>query len=244
MTVLAILQARMSSTRLPGKVMRPVLGLPMMGRQIERFRRSRKFDKLVVATSDDPGDAVVADYAATLGCGTFRGSLHDVLGRYYGAFQACGPADHVVRVTADCPLTDWRIVDACIERHLASGADYTSNTVDRTYPKGLDVEIVKGELITIAAHEAADPYEREHVTPFFYRRPERFRIDQLTQARDLNALRWTVDTPADHAFACRVYEALHPGNPDFDSDDIEALPWAWRTDPDDPGPCITGTISS
>ena len=240
MTVLAILQARMSSSRLPGKVMRPILGEPMMGRQIERLRRSRKLDALVVATSDDPGDDVVADYAASRGCSVYRGSLQDVLGRYAGALHACGPADHVVRVTADCPLTDWRIVDAAVARHLASGADYTSNTVERTYPKGLDVEIMKAELLLMAAQEAADPYEREHVTPFFYRRPERFTIDQLIQARDLNHLRWTVDTPADHAFACRVYEALHPAKPDFDRYDVGALPWAWRTDPNDPGPVDAG----
>ena len=236
MTVLAILQARMSSTRLPGKVMRPMLGQPMMGRQIERLARSRMLDRLVVATSDDPGDDVVADYAASLGCGVHRGPLHDVLERYRGAAEAFGAADNVVRVTADCPLADWRIVDACIERHLATGADYTSNTVERTYPKGLDVEVVKAPLIAVAAREGRDPYEREHVTPFFYRRPDRFRIDQLTQSRTLDHLRWTVDTPADHAFACRVYEALYDGDPDFDSDRIYALPWAWRTDPDDPGP--------
>lgn len=235
MRILTILQARMTSTRLPGKVLRPLLGEPMMARQIERLRRSRRLGDLCVATSTDASDAVVAAAAAQLGCLTHRGPLADVLARYAGALQAHGPADHVVRVTADCPLTDWRVVDQVIDLHLSSGADYTSNTVERTYPKGLDVEIVKAPLLLEAAAEGHDPYEREHVTPFFYRRPERFRLAQLTQAVDQNLWRWTVDTPADFAFTASVYEALYRDKPDFLSEDIAALPGHDRTDPDDPG---------
>lgn len=239
MRILTILQARMSSTRLPGKVMRPILGEPMMARQIERLRRARRIGDLVVATSVEPGDQVVADCAERLGCLTFRGPLADVLGRYAAALERHGPADHVVRVTADCPLTDWRVIDQVIERHLAADADYTSNTVERTYPKGLDVEIVRAPLLLAAAGEAQDPYEREHVTPFFYFRPERFRIEQVTQGRDQNLLRWTVDTPADFVFARSVYAALYPAQPDFLSEDILALPGASRTDPDDPGVAVS-----
>jgi spore coat polysaccharide biosynthesis protein SpsF len=235
MRILTILQARMSSTRLPGKVMRPILGRPMMARQIERLRRARRIGDLVVATSVEAGDDVVADCAEELGCLVFRGSLADVLARYAGALERHGPADHVVRVTADCPLTDWRVIDQVIERHLAAGADYTSNTVERTYPKGLDVEIVRAPLLLQAATEAKDPYEREHVTPFFYFRPERFRIEQVTQAVDQNLLRWTVDTPADFAFTEAVYQALYPTKPDFLSEDVLRHPGAQRTDPDDPG---------
>ena len=235
MRILTILQARMSSTRLPGKVMRPILGVPMMGLQIERLRRSRRLGDLVVATSTDPSDDVVEAYARTQNCRVHRGSLADVLDRYAGALVAHGPAEHVVRVTADCPLTDWRVIDQVIDLHLDSGADYTSNTVDRTYPKGLDVEVVKADLLLQAAREGDDPYEREHVTPFFYRRPERFRIAQLTQDRDQNLLRWTVDTPADFVFAEAVYAALYPANPTFLSEDVMAQPGAHRTDPDDPG---------
>ncbi len=235
MRILTILQARMSSTRLPGKVLKPLVGAPMMARQIERLRRSRRLGELCVATSTDPGDDVVERVAAELGCLTHRGPLADVLARYAGALQAHGPADHVVRVTADCPLTDWRVIDQVIELHLASGADYTSNTVERTYPKGLDVEIVKAPLLLTAAAEGHDPYEREHVTPFFYRRPERFRIAQLTQGVDRNLWRWTVDTPADFAFTDFVYRRLYAVNPAFLSENIEALPGHDRTDPDDPG---------
>src|ERR1700754_3767220 len=196
----------------------------MMVRQIERLRRARRVGDLVAATSVGTEDDVVAACAERLGCLAHRGPLNDVLGRYAGALEAHGPADHVVRVTADCPLTDWRGVGAVIERHLASGADYTSNTVERTYPKGLDVEIVRAPRLLEAAREAQDPYEREHVTPFFYFRPERFRIDQVTQAADQNLLRWTVDTPADFVFTEAVYRALYAVRPDFLSEDILALP--------------------
>lgn len=235
MRILTILQARMSSSRLPGKVLKPILGEPMMARQIARLRRARHLGDLVVATSVGPEDDVVAACAERLGCLVFRGPLNDVLARYAGALEAHGPADHVVRVTADCPLTDWRVIDRVIERHLATGADYTSNTVERTYPKGLDVEIVRAPLLLEAASEARDPYEREHVTPFFYFRPERYRIVQVTQGVDQNLLRWTVDTPADFSFTEAVYRALYAARPDFLSEDILALPGARRTDPDDPG---------
>jgi spore coat polysaccharide biosynthesis protein SpsF len=233
--ILTILQARMSSSRLPGKVMRPLLGHPMMVRQVERLRRAKNLTRLAVATSVNPEDTVVAEAASAIGCDVFRGSLDDVLGRFHGALQTLGPADHVVRVTADCPLTDWTVIDAVVALHLESGADYTSNTVDRTYPKGLDVEIVKAPLLAIAAAGGHDPYEREHVTPFFYRRPERFRIAQLTQEANESELRWTVDTPADFTFTEHIYRALYADKPDFDTADIMALGWTRRTDPEDPG---------
>jgi spore coat polysaccharide biosynthesis protein SpsF len=159
-----------------------------------------------------------------------------VLARYVGAVQAFGPADHLVRVTADCPLADWSVVDACIDLHLSSGADYTSNTVERTYPKGLDVEVVKAPLLALAAAESGDDYDHEHVTPYFYRNPQRFQIRQLVQATDHNELRWTVDYPEDFEFVSRVYEALYPGKPEFDSADIYRLGWTMRRDVADAGP--------
>lgn len=236
MRILTVLQARMSSSRLPGKVLRPILGRPMMELQIERLRRARLLGDLVVATSTDPSDDVVAHEGARLGCLTHRGPLQDVLARYVGAVEAHGPCDHVVRVTADCPLADWSVVDACIEMHLSSGADYTSNTVERTYPKGLDVEIVKAPLLARAARESADPYDHEHVTPYFYRNRDLFSVRQLVQTPDDNELRWTVDYPEDFEFVSRVYEALYPRKPDFDSTDVYDLGWTLRRDAADPGP--------
>jgi spore coat polysaccharide biosynthesis protein SpsF len=222
--ILAVLQARMSSTRLPGKVMRPLAGEPMIGRQIERLRRAASLDRLVVATSTGAEDDPLAAYCEGLGAPVFRGPLDDVLGRFAAAAEAFGPAEAVVRLTADCPLADPEVVDEVVRTHLASGADYTSNVLpNRTFPKGLDVEAVRTEALLSAAREAADPYEREHVTPFLYRRPERFRIASVERSPSLADLRWTVDTPEDYAFVCRVYDALYAANPAFTSQDILRL---------------------
>lgn len=223
MTILAILQARMTSSRLPGKVMQPILGKPMIGRQIERLRRSGLVNELVVATSTDPTDDVIVDYCGDISCAIHRGPLADVLGRYAQALESFGPADHVVRLTADCPLADWRIIDACIALHLERGADYTSNTVERTYEKGLDVEVFRAELLPHLAVTASDPYDREHVTPFFYRNPDLFEIAQLVQGPGRPEVRWTVDTPEDFAFANAIYEELYARNPNFDSADIRRV---------------------
>ena len=149
--ILAILQARMSSSRLPGKVLMPLAGAPMIVRQIERVARSERIDKLVVATSDDPSDDALAKTVAHEAIGVHRGPLDDVLARFIGALTAFGPADHVVRLTGDCPLADPAVIDATIDRVLAAGADYGSNTPPRrTFPKGLDVEVM-----TVAALHAA-----------------------------------------------------------------------------------------
>ena len=223
--ILAILQARMSSTRLPGKVLAPVLGEPMIGRQVERLRRCRRIDALVVATSDGPEDDPLAAYCQGLGLPVYRGSLGDVLDRFQRAAQAFGPARTVVRLTADCPLADWTVIDQVVETHEAGGFDYTNNTApERTFPHGLDAEAMRAEVLAEAWREALDPYEREHVTPFIYRRPARFRLGSVTSARPAPELRWTVDTPADLEFVRYVYEALYPADPAFGSAAIEALP--------------------
>jgi spore coat polysaccharide biosynthesis protein SpsF len=223
--ILAILQARMSSTRLPGKVMAPILGEPMIGRQVERLRRCRRIDALAVATSDADDDTPLAVYCESLGLPVYRGSLHDVLDRYRNAALAFGPARGVVRLTADCPLADWTVIDQVIETHLAGGFDHTNNTSpERTFPHGLDAEIMRPEALEIAWREALDPYEREHVTPFIYRRPKRFRLGSVMSPEPAPELRWTVDTPEDLAFVREVYAALYPTDPAFDTAAIKALP--------------------
>lgn len=221
--MLTILQARTSSTRLPGKVLRALCGAPMLQRQIERVRRAQRIGTLVVATSVDPSDDPIESLCAAIGVACHRGPLDDVLGRFAGALAAFGTTDHVVRLTGDCPLADWDVIDATIDRHLQSGADYTSNTLELTFPKGQDVEVMKAQHLADAAREAVDPYEREHVTPFLYRRPERFRLANFDRTPPLPDLRWTVDTPEDFAFVTRVYEALYPANPAFTSDDVLRL---------------------
>ena len=221
--MLAILQARMSSTRLPGKVLKPLLGEPMLARQIERVRRAKRIAKLVVATSSDASDDAIAGLCDSLGVGVYRGPLADVLGRYWGAAKRFGPAKHIVRLTGDCPLADWEVIDAVLDHHLAEDADYTSNCQKLTFPKGLDVEVFKAEHLETAYYEARDPYEREHVTPFFYRNPDRFRLSNLECDPPLGDLRWTVDTPEDFAFVEQVYAALYPANPAFLSKDVAQL---------------------
>jgi spore coat polysaccharide biosynthesis protein SpsF len=223
--VLAVLQARMSSTRLPGKVMRPILGRPMIGLQVERLRRSARLGRIVVATSDGPEDDPLADYVETLGLAVHRGERDDVLARFHGALAAHGGGEHVVRLTADCPLADPEVIDAAVALHLETGADYTANTAGRTFPKGLDVEVCRVAALEAAWAEAEDPYEREHVTAFLYRRPERFRLASLTRDPPLK-YRWTVDTPEDFAFVEAVYEALYPARPEFTSQDV--LAWQGR----------------
>jgi spore coat polysaccharide biosynthesis protein SpsF len=221
---LAILQARMTSSRLPGKVMAPVLGEPMIGRQLERLARSARIGRIVVATSTDPSDDPLAEYVEGLGHLVSRGSLSDVLDRFSGAMAKVPEAETIIRLTADCPLADWTVIDATIDHFASAGADYASNTPPlRTYPHGLDTEVMTRAALEAACREAVDPYEREHVTPFIYRRPDRFRLAYLSQSPSWADLRWTVDYPGDLAFVRGVYERLYPFNPAFGSAEVIAL---------------------
>ena len=224
--ILGVIQARMSSSRLPGKVLADLAGAPMLGRQVERLRRSKTLDALVLATSDDASDDPVAAYAAEIGLAVVRGPLDDVLGRFARVLTAWPQATTLARLTADCPLTDWRVLDGLIARLEATGADYANNIApERSFPHGLDVEAMRAEVLAQAAAEAVDPYDREHVTPFIYGRPERFRLQSLARAPSLAHLRWTVDYPEDLDFVRHVYGALYAANPDFTTEDVAALDW-------------------
>ena len=218
--ILAIIQARMTSKRLPGKVLQPVMDRPMIGRHLDRLLRSRRIDKLVVATSEEPTDDPIAEFGARENITVYRGSLNDVLGRFHGAISALPAAETVVRLTADCPLADWRVVDDCIDLHLSGGADYTSNIIERTYPDGLDVEVMRRSVLETAYQDATEQFDREHVTPFIYRHPERFPLAHLRQTPDLGLLRWTVDNPSDLEMVRAVYAALLPAKPDFSQQDV------------------------
>ncbi|HXQ10600.1 MAG TPA: glycosyltransferase family protein [Caulobacteraceae bacterium] len=219
---LAILQARMTSTRLPGKVMRPILGEPMIARQIERVGRAGRLSGIVVATSANAEDDVIAAEAVRLGVGIHRGPLDDVLARFVGALAASANPKTFVRLTADCPLADWRLVDACIEAHDSAGADYTNNVAGWTWPKGLDVEVCETAALLRADREATKAYDREHVMPYIATHPELFRIEHVARDPPLR-FRWTVDTPEDFAFVTAVYKALYPANPAFTTEDV--LDW-------------------
>ncbi|MGE5538267.1 MAG: cytidylyltransferase domain-containing protein [Gemmatimonas sp.] len=220
--ILGILQARVSSSRLPGKVMKPILGQPMILRQIERLRRATTLDRLVIATSVDPSDDPLAALLHGQGVEVVRGPLDDVLARFVVAAARHDP-EWIVRLTGDCPLADPAVIDRIVRETVAAGADYGSNTLVPTYPDGLDVEVMRGAVLRQVAAEARTAAEREHVTLAIHRHPERFRLHDVRNGTDLSALRWTVDEPADFALVERIYEALYPYNPAFATDDILRL---------------------
>ena len=220
--ILAVLQARCSSTRLPGKVLKPILGTPMLLKQVERIKRSKLIDLLLVATSVEPSDDQIAQLCAKHAIDCFRGSLEDVLDRFYQAVERHNPG-HVVRITGDCPLIDPEIIDQTIELHLRGQYDYTSNCLERTYPHGLDVEVFTAASLEAAWREAALPYEREHVTPYLKEHPELFKIGSLKNSVDLSHLRCTVDYESDYVLVKRIYESLYQANPAFTTADILAL---------------------
>jgi spore coat polysaccharide biosynthesis protein SpsF len=221
MTTVIIVQARMASTRLPGKIMKEVLGKTLLEHQIERLRRVKQADKLVIATTDHGEEQPIVDLCERLGVDSFRGSEKDVLSRYYGAATQYG-ADMVVRITSDCPLIDPAVVDGVIDhfqrRH--SEVDYASNTFpELTYPRGMDTEVFSYRALKEAYQEAVDLPEREHVTIFIKRRPERYRIVNLPYRQDVSRHRWTVDTPEDLELIARILTALYPQNPEFTLED-------------------------
>lgn len=212
--LVAVLQARVSSTRLPGKVLADVCGAPMIARQIERIRLSRMLDGLVVATSEDPSDDPLAAIASNLGVAVHRGSLNDVLSRYAGVVRETRP-QHVVRLTGDCPLIDPDVIDAVAAHHLVCRADVTSNAYEPTFPDGLDVEVIRADALLKADSEARLNFEREHVTPFLYDPKHHFRVVHYRASIDLSGLRWTVDEPEDLVFVRSVFDALYVGTPQF-----------------------------
>lgn len=210
---IAIIQARTGSTRLPRKVLADVLGASMLSRVISRVRQARAIDGIVVATTTHDDDEPVAALAETLGVGVFRGSEHDVLGRYRGA-AAVAEADVVVRVTADCPLLDPAVIDRVVEELCARSADvdYASNVVQRTYPRGLDVEALFRDTLERLHRRARTAAAREHVTYYLLReQPALFAIHSVVDSADNSDLRWTVDQPEDLELVRLMYRTLNLG---------------------------------
>lgn len=200
---IAVVQARLSSSRLPGKVLLPLNGQPMILFMLERVKRARLIDEIVFATSTDPSDDTLAETVAAAGYSVHRGPLDDVLARFEGAV-AGRQGDWIVRLTGDCPLIDPNVIDNVIRVAQVQRFDYCNNCEPPSYPDGLDVEVFTRAALTIAAAEARLPSDREHVTPFIRHRPEQFRAGELRCAVDLSALRWTVD----HADDMELVQAL------------------------------------
>ncbi len=217
--VIAIIQARVSSTRLPEKILLPILGEPMLYRQIERVKRCKMINSIIVATSDDKSDDPIEKLCSDNMIDFFRGSLNDVLDRYYQAAKIYKP-DHIIRLTGDCPLIDPNTIDKVVCFHLEGGYDYTSNIIERTYPDGLDVEIFTFECLEQTWKEAELPSRREHVTPFIYQHPYRFKIGSITNEVNLSHLRWTVDEREDFELVSKIYKNLYTNNPEFTMKDV------------------------
>jgi len=212
-----IVQARMASTRLPGKIMKEVLGKTLLEYQLERLLRVKQADQVIVATTDHGEEQPIVDLCQRLGVPSFRGSEQDVLARYYGTATKYG-ADVVVRITSDCPLIDPAVVDKVISFYLAhkEDYDYVSNTFpELTYPRGMDTEVMSYKVLKEAYEQATDQAEREHVTIFIKRRPERYRIKNLPYDKDYSHYRWTVDTPEDFTLIEKMLTALYPVTPHF-----------------------------
>jgi spore coat polysaccharide biosynthesis protein SpsF len=211
-----IVQARMGSSRLPGKVLADLTGAPAISRLIERLKRVKGSPRIVVATSTLAIDDVLAELVRrTSGVELWRGSEQDVLKRYADAARHFD-IDPVVRITADCPLMEPRMIEAVLDRFAGAGLDYVDNVVPRTFPHGYDVQVVSRRALETADREAIDPYEREHVLPFVTRRPERFADAHVVHdGVPCPELRITLDYPEDLALIRAIYERLYPVDPEF-----------------------------
>ena len=213
MKTVAIIQARMGSTRLPGKVLMEISGRSMLAWVVSRTRRARTIDDVVVATSVSLRDDVIAAECNTFGVSIFRGSENDVLDRYYRAadeFQA----NFIVRITSDCPLIDPAVIDEVVAEFTGNVVDFACNTLVRGYPRGLDVEVFSRAALEEAWHRADQPHERVHVTPYIHENPDRFKLHSVQCDNDHSDLRWTVDTTADLQAVRGIAEAFG-GRDDF-----------------------------
>lgn len=220
MKTVAIIQARMTSTRLPGKVLADVAGLPMLLRVVNRARRSTTLDLVGVATTTNATDDELVQLCNASNIPCYRGSEDDVLDRYYQAAAALS-SDVIVRITSDCPLLDTRVVDKVVGAFRAADCDYAANVIEPTYPDGLDTEVMSRAALARAWRDARLKSEREHVTPFLRNHPELFRLASVKHDEDLSHLRWTVDEPRDLEFVRAVYARL--GSQEFGLSETLAL---------------------
>ena len=219
--ILAILQVRMTSPRLPGKAMERLCGEPMVWRQIERIRQARSVARAVVATSAEASDDILASFLVGRGQTVFRGAASNLAERFMRCIDAAGPVTHVVRLKGDSPFVDPAIVDEAARIAVTTGRPYVSNRVRRSYPRGLEVEVATVEALTRAAEEM-DGESAASGSPMGWlrRRPDRFAQAHVTSRRDWSGLDWRVKTPADLAFARGVYDALYPADPRFGLEDV------------------------
>jgi len=222
--LIAVVQSRMGSTRLPGKVMKPICGKPMLLLMLERLSHAKMIDEIVVATTTNKNDDVIAELAQKNGYSVFRGSEFDCLDRHYRAAAEFG-AQYVAKITPDCPLIDPVVVDMVLGYFLknADKYDYVSNAHPATFPDGLDFEVVHYFVLEKASKEAKKPEEREHTTTYIWSQPNLFRLGNVVMPDGRNLFmkeRWTVDYPEDFEFVKVIYENLYKGGRIFLMDEI------------------------
>ena len=221
MKVVAIVQARMGSTRLPGKVLKNIEGETMLARVVQRLSRSRLIDEILIATTDRVADDAIVEECQRCSVQVFRGDEQDVLDRYFRASQQ-SKAEAVVRITSDCPLIDPEVTDKTIAAFLKEMPAYASNCIVRTYPRGIDTEVLTVQALERCWRTANQPYQRTHVTPYIYEHPDEFRILSVTGEKDFSQHRWTVDTPEDLEFVRAIYARLKDHD-DFGAPDVLEL---------------------
>lgn len=234
MKIAAVVQARSRSTRLPGKVFKELpfaSGVTVLEQVLRRLKKVSQLDKIVVATTTSTEDNNIISVAERQAVQWFRGSEEDVLARYYLASKENG-LDIVVRITADCPCIDPEVVGSVIERHISTKADFTSNVLNRTFPHGLDTEVINFDALEKAHFQAGQAFEREHVCPYIYKtNPQMFKISSVEAPAPMSApdIRVTLDTEDDYTLLCAVFDCLYPKNEFFGAEDIVRLfrekPW-------------------
>lgn len=218
--VCALIEARMGSSRLPGKVMLDMAGRPMLARMIERVRRSSRVDTVAVATTERPADDIIVALCREMGCEVFRGSENDMLDRLLGAARAF-EAEVIVQLTGDCPAVDHRHIDRSVALFFEGDYDYVCNNMPPTLPIGFDVRLFPTEVLALVGQLTTDPVDRVHGSYYIYTHPERFRLVSWGVDTDMcPGLRLTVDEYLDYALMCRVFEALLPVNEDFSARDV------------------------
>lgn len=224
MKIEAFIQARMGSTRLPGKVLMEVKGKPLLGILVERLSRCHQLDQVVILTSNESCDYPIVDFCSQHHIPFFRGTEEDVLKRYYDAAVERN-VDSVVRITSDCPLMDPKIVDQLVTefRNSRPQCDYLSNTLKRTYPRGLDIEVFSFNALKIAHENAQRKEEREHVTLYMYRHPDKFLLKNSAHIPSLEKYRLTVDTKEDFELIRLILEHFYPDYSGFTLEDIVNL---------------------
>lgn len=224
MKVAAIIQARMGSTRLPGKILKTVNGKTLLEYQIERVNQAKSIDQIIIATTLKESEQPIVELCEKIGIDYYRGSELDVLSRYYEAAQKFG-VDVIVRLTSDCPIIDPEVIDKVVNQYLnnQSSVDYLSNTLERTYPRGLDTEVFSFVALNKAYHEAVLLRDKEHVTAYFYTNPDFFKLQGLKSGRKYGNYRWTVDTEEDFELIQHILRELYNPNKLFLLEDVIKL---------------------